>query len=408
MSVRKRMWRDPETGAKKEVWMVDVVFTRADGTKLPRVRDVSPVQTRRGAEEHERQLRQSMLDGTHGQKEVPRFDTWFNGRYWTEHVVGRKNKPSTVESKRSVYRHHLEVNFGKLPLDKIGVGEIARFRASLVTKGLSDKSINNILAVLSKALHYAADVELIRKAPKVGLLKVERPEIEWWEFAEYSRIVAAARGEGPDWYAAVCLAGEAGLRIGEVRALRWREHVDLVAGTITIAEQMRHGITGTPKGGRRRVVPMTGTLVAALRALEVVREGYVVRTVDGKPMSDPRTSHAIRRILRKASLPERGWHSLRHTFGTHAALLGVNPWRLQAWMGHNRIDETMLYVHVAGSHLRPLPEPLLLAGSDFTDPDLRILRMLGARAQIRPAAQGRHTEAEANAGNKKGPNLSNG
>jgi hypothetical protein len=30
---------------------------------------------------------------------------------------------------------------------------------------LSDKSINNILAVLSKALHYAADVELIRKAP---------------------------------------------------------------------------------------------------------------------------------------------------------------------------------------------------------------------------------------------------
>ena len=23
---------------------------------------------------------------------------------------------------------------------------------------------------------------------------------------------------------------------------------------------------------------------------------------------------------------------------------GVNPWRLQTWMGHKRIDETMLYV----------------------------------------------------------------
>jgi hypothetical protein len=45
----------------------------------------------------------------------------------------------------------------------------------------------------------------------------------------------------------------------------------------------------------------------------------------------------------------------RHTFGTHAALFGVNPWRLQSWMGHKRIDETMLYVHVAENHRRDLP-----------------------------------------------------
>jgi len=32
----------------------------------------------------------------------------------------------------------------------------------------------------------------------------------------------------------LCLAGEGGLRIGEIRALKWREHVDLVAGTITV------------------------------------------------------------------------------------------------------------------------------------------------------------------------------
>src|SRR5206468_1957851 len=30
-------------------------------------------------------------------------------------------------------------------------------------------------------------------------------------------------GEGDEWYAAACLAGEAGLRVGEVKALRWRE-----------------------------------------------------------------------------------------------------------------------------------------------------------------------------------------
>ena len=51
----------------------------------------------------------------------------------------------------------------------------------------------------------------------------------------------------------------------------------------------------------------------------------------------------------------RGWHVLRHTFGTHAALFGANPWVLMDWMGHKRIDEKMLYVHFAGAHARPTP-----------------------------------------------------
>jgi hypothetical protein len=39
-----------------------------------------------------------------------------------------------------------------------------------------------------------------------------------------------------------------------VKALRWREDVDLVAGTITVNQQIRHGVLGTPKGRTRRVV----------------------------------------------------------------------------------------------------------------------------------------------------------
>ena len=60
-------------------------------------------------------------------------------------------------------------------------------------------------------------------------------------------------------------------------------------------------------------------------------------------------------------------------------MFGVNPWRLQAWMGHKRIDETMLYVHVAESHHREMPEVVRNAAIGETDPDTRIVRMLGAR-----------------------------
>lgn len=323
-------------------------------------------------------------------KEVPTFKEWFNGRFWREWVVGRRNKPTEVTSKEIIYRCHLEEAFGHLQLDEIGHGEVAAFRATLVEKKLSEKRINNILAVLSKPMKYAVDCELISKSPKIGLYRVERPEIEPWDFEQYARMLTAATTEGAEWYAAACLAGEAGLRIGEVKALRWREDVDLMAQTITVNQQTCYGETTTPKGRTRRTIPMTSMLEKALRALETVREGFVVRNLNGSAKTDGQANCVILRICRRAGLPARRWHTLRHTFGTHAALFGVNPWRLQSWMGHKRIDETMIYVHVAENHRREVPEVVREAGLGELDPDRRILKMLGARGKnlAKPEASG--------------------
>jgi len=77
---------------------------------------------------------------------------------------------------------------------------------------------------------------------------------------------------------------------------------------------------------------------------------------------------------------------MRHTFGTHAALFGVNPWRLQAWLGHKRIDETMLYVHVAEAQPR---KHVQKAARRIADPDARVLAMLGARIRRRKRRRNR-------------------
>jgi hypothetical protein len=60
----------------------------------------------------------------------------------------------------------------------------------------------------------------------------------------------------------------------------------------------------------------------------------------------------------------------------------VNPWRLQAWMGHKRIDETMRYVHLAEDHMPPLPERVVDAVSGEADPDRKIVKMLSARSTL--------------------------
>ena len=328
-------------------------------------------------------------------KETPTFSEWFRGRFWKEWVVGRMNKPTEVRSKNIIFDNHLEPWFGDMPLDEITTSEVAKFRAHLVALGtLGEKRINNILAVLSKPLKYAVDCEVLAKAPKIGMYKVERPEIVAWDFEQYARLLTAAKAEGEDWYAAVCLCGEAGLRVGEMKALRWREDVDMVAKTITVNHQTRNKQTTTPKGRTRRTVPMTSMLHEALKRMSVVREGLVVRNVDGKAKGDGQSDWVIARICRRAGLPVRYWHVLRHSFGTHAALFGVNPWRLQTWLGHKRIDETMLYVHFAEAHMRPVPETILAAGRGSDDPDRRIIAMLGARVRVRGKAVAKASEPE--------------
>lgn len=379
-------------------WRYRKVVHLPDGNKM-RISGSPDVNTKLAAEATERahieRTLRSAATGVLLRKEVPTFETWWSGRFWSEWVVGRKNKPSEVEAKQSIYKVHLKDRFGGLKLDEIRVSEIASFRAALVKKELSEKRINNILTVLSKALRYAADVEIIPRAPKVGLFKVERPEIVSFDFAEYARILDAAAREGDVVLLAVALAGEAGLRVGEVKGLRWREDVDLVARTITVNQQLRRGVVGTPKGRTRRTIPMTDRLDGALRALPVVREGFVVRGILGEAKNEEnQVKNLMYRVCRKAGLPERGWHTLRHSFGTHAALFGVNPWRLMTWMGHKRIDETMLYVHVAGAHQRELPEVIAAAAAGVPDPDRRVLQMLGARGGVSWQEGGKTHEAQ--------------
>ncbi len=375
--------------------MIDIVYQHPEGRRQ-RVRKVSPVQTRRGTEQYERDVREALANGSYGQeeKEVPTFDEWFNGQFWRGWVIAQGNKPSEQESKKSIYKCHLAEPFGHLRLNEIATGShIDDFKASLIERKnsgkLTLKTINNILAPLSKALRYAEDKRVIERAPKIGVYKTERAEIVSWELEEYPRILAAAKAEDPKWYAAVCLAGEAGLRVGEIRALKWERDIDLIAGTLTVNEQTRKGITGTPKGRTRRSIPMTATLLDALKRQSVVRRGFVVRNDDGSPLSDGQTNNQIYRLCRLAGLPERAWHILRHTFGTHAALFGVNPWRLQLWLGHKRIDETMRYVHVASDHMRPIPKEITAAARGEDEPDRRIVRMLGARSLVKADANSR-------------------
>src|SRR5579872_2372732 len=120
MSVRQRTYRDEETGAALNRWVVDIDYQHPDGRR-ERIRKISPVQNKRGAEQYERDVRESLLKRQYGRKECPTFATFFEEFMKT--YAQANNKPSEITAKTCIFETHLCPFFGKMRLDEIAVRE---------------------------------------------------------------------------------------------------------------------------------------------------------------------------------------------------------------------------------------------------------------------------------------------
>lgn len=341
MSVRLRKWKAKD-GTMLERWTIDVKVA-LPGKPPRRIRDFSPVDTRRGAEEHERQVRAALLAGTLDKevKEVPTLEA-FEERYLDYSEVN--NKPSTVYGKRWVLRLHLVPAFGRRRLDAIGPADIEAYKARKLREGQKAKSVNGHLWVLRKLLNLAVEWGVIPFAPRVRQLRVPLSDFQFLTFEESDRFLSAA---APEWKAWLTTALKTGLRVGELLALKW-EDVDLVAGRLVVRRTLWHALEGTPKGGRSREVPLSDDAVATLQAHRHLRGPYVFCEENGKRLNHNRVKAVVPRTCARAGLAKRlTTHDLRHTFASHLVMRGVALKAVQELLGHATIDMTMRYAHLS-------------------------------------------------------------
>jgi len=345
MSVRRRNTRNPATGRTSAVWMIDVVFRHPDGRRQ-RVRRVSPVQTRRGAEEYERDLRQTLLSGKYGReeeidKECPRFDQFADEFLNTYAVVN--NKPSEVSAKRVNLSNHLVPVFGKKRLDEISARDVEAYKAAKLKQGLSPKSVNNQLAVLGKMLRTAKKWELLERVPEITLLRLPPQEFDFLDFGEAERLIVGADSR---WRPMITLALRTGLRLGELRALRW-EDVDLVTGRLVVRRAAWRNEIGTPKSGRSREVPLSDQALLTLKKHRHLRGDFVFCTEDGEMLTISSCKWPICQASKRAGLRRVGWHVLRHSFASHLVVRGASIKAVQELLGHADIKMTMRYAHLS-------------------------------------------------------------
>ncbi len=353
MTVKKRTWKTKD-GKNMYSWGIDVKFRHPDG-RVTRVRRASPVNTKRGAQRYEHEVRAALLEGTFRKEENVKEDERrvpvlreFAEQFISSYAVVN-NKPSSVQSKRTILRHHLVPFFGQTRLDRIDARQIERYKA-LKLETLSRKTINNHLTVLRKLLVVACEWNLLDSIPNVKWVKAPKPEFRFLDFKETAQLLAAATCE-PMWHTMILVAVRTGLRLGELLALRWRD-VDLNARRLVVRRAVAAGVVGTPKSGRQRELPLTESVVLALRAYRHQRGELVFCQVDGAILTKGMCKWPLRRAKKRAGLAELGWHDLRHTFASHLVMRGVPLKAVQELMGHATIEMTMRYAHLAPRVLR--------------------------------------------------------
>jgi integrase len=232
-------------------------------------------------------------------------------------------------------------------IDKIGVAEVERFKASQIAKKTRTgttmaKTINNRLTVLRRMLVIAMDWNLLAFVPRVRLMKTPAPPFRFLSFTEADQVLADA-GE---WRSMVLVALRTGLRHGELLALRW-EDVDLQNSRLVVRRTVWRGIEGTPKGGRSREVPLSGEAVAALRELPSrFRKAYVFGTGDRR-LTHGETKWPLWSICKRVGIDRFGWHVLRHTFASQLVMKGVPLKAVQELLGHATLEMTMRYAHLS-------------------------------------------------------------
>lgn len=157
-----------------------------------------------------------------------------------------------------------------------------------------------------------------------------------------------------------------GLRIGELLRLKW-EDLDFERLLIHIKQG---------KGKKDRYVPLAKSLLPELFIFmdQSAPSLHIFPGAPGYPsMSETGIRFAMKQAIKKAGIQKSGVciHTLRHSFATHLLEFGLDIVSIKELLGHNRIETTLKYLHVANpsrmNKLSPLDKLLPLPDNSNVD-----------------------------------------
>jgi integrase len=274
-------------------------------------------------------------------------------------------KPSTVRGYKQTLRDYIHPAIGHVRLSQLERKRVQELVDQLGAQGLSASTIRNTLNPLQVICRRAIRDADISVDPTVGLeLPRSRGRRDRIVSPEYAQLLIEALPE--EDRALWATAFYAGLRIGEIRALRWSD-VDLPGCLLHVRRgwDEQQGVQDPKSEAGLRDVPMAGPLRRELTAhgLRTKRGGDDL--VFGRTSTEP----FIRSTIRNRALTAWGWkqvtrrsgesgpkttwvkaredaldpvspHEARHCAASYLIAAGLNAKELSVYIGHSDIRTT--------------------------------------------------------------------
>jgi integrase len=284
---------------------------------------------------------------------------------------------STMYDYEATVRKHLLPVLGDLPLEAVTPEKVERLKRKLRDSGLTPRTVNKVLTYAHGVFARARKAYGLARNPLDDVEKLrthfDHADYDFYSPEEVHALVRAALNRGveeddtleldsglaAEQDAAIYLtAAFAGLRLGELRALRWRD-VDFAQETIRVPRSYTYGALKTTKGRKVRSVPMVEEVARALDGLSQREEftgeddlvfvglrRWAPGVTEGGYLSDDALRSRYKKDQKAAGLRPLRFHDLRHTFGSLAIQdEETSPRDLQEWMGHSSFQTTERYMH---------------------------------------------------------------
>lgn len=279
------------------------------------------------------------------------------GRTLITRLEADGRKPSHVESVRYHLSAHIDPLLGDMPAGQVLESDVRRLVDRMLRAGKAPKTIRNVAGTLHAVLG-----QVLKDNPcdmaKLPATKAE-PAIRFITQDELDRVLDAppppeATKAERDWWPVVRLlvlaAAMTGMRLGELRALRWAD-LDMAAMKVRVRYSYVRGQMGTPKSRRSvRAIPLASRLVTELDAhhrATVWNQDHdlvLAHPHTGRPLDRVRVLTHFKAALERANVRPVRIHDLRHTFATTIAASGqVSMRTLQEWLGHLDARTTQIY-----------------------------------------------------------------
>jgi integrase len=263
--------------------------------------------------------------------------------------------------------------FGKLtPLyakrvDALDGATVEHFYDDLRRSGLSDTTIHHVHNLLFAACKWAKKrkIGLVTRNP-FDIYDIERPRRAPSTITSLTRKQARTAIEhlqATKHIYALTFSLATGCRRGEACGLKW-ESVDLER-RVAVIKESRYQVKGVQgqkptKSQKIREVPLNTSAWLALQGEKArqdarretasdawVETGHVFTDERGHPLSPMALTNAFSRIAKKAGLPARRLHDLRHTAATFMLGGGASLAATSQILGHSEKTTTLrIYGHV--------------------------------------------------------------